>query len=113
VDEIDIGSFHLIEHLAGGRAERLDVFAIALRVDRVEGERRLARATRPGEHHQLATRDAQLEVLQVVLARAFDVDVGRNLHGSNPQRCENPRHVKAAGADRGLSLHPTDVPNSW
>src|SRR5262249_3063730 len=40
----------------------------------VEGERRLARAREPGEHHQLVARDLDVDVLEIVLACATDRD---------------------------------------
>ncbi len=82
MDKIDVGALELVEHLTRLRREALHVFAIALGVDRVEGQRRLARAAGAGEDHEFAARQPQLEVLQVVLAGAFDVDVGRSLHGN-------------------------------
>src|SRR6185503_17015387 len=54
--------------------ERLDIAPLALRIDRVEGERGLARAREAGEHHQLVARDLHVDILQVVLARAADRD---------------------------------------
>ena len=44
LDEVDVGLVHLAEELARVRRERLHVAPLALGVDRVEGERRLARA---------------------------------------------------------------------
>ena len=42
--------------------------------DRLEDERALARAGHPGEHRQLALRDVQVDVPEVVLAGAADAD---------------------------------------
>jgi len=42
LDEVDVGLVHLPEELAGVGREGLDVAPLALGVDRVEGERRLA-----------------------------------------------------------------------
>ncbi len=82
VDEIDVGTLELVEHLTRLRREALHVLAVALGVDRVEGQRRLTRTAGAGEDHEFAARQPQLEVLQVVLAGAFDVDVGGSLHGN-------------------------------
>ena len=95
VDEIDIGALQLVEHLPRLRRQALHVFPVALGVNRVEGQGRFARTARAGDDHELAARNAQLEVLQVVLTRAFDVDVGRSLHGTDPHRCAIARRVKA------------------
>ena len=43
LDHVDVGLVHLPEELAGVRTQRLDVAALALGVDRVEREARLAR----------------------------------------------------------------------
>src|SRR5262249_32866831 len=48
-------------------------------VDGIEGERGFARARKPGEHHQLVARDFEIDVLEVVLARAPDRDHARAL----------------------------------
>jgi hypothetical protein len=103
VDEIDVGALQLIQHLARGRAQRLHVLAVALRVDGVERERRLARAAGAGDDHEFAPRQTHLEVLEVVLAGTFDVDVGSGLHAENGQRYANPRGVKAGSARPGGS----------
>src|SRR5262249_50228847 len=42
-----------------------------------EGERGFARAREPGEHHQLVARDFEIDVLEIVLARAADRDHAR------------------------------------
>ncbi len=70
LDQVDVGLLHLLEKLAGVGRQRLDVAPLALGVDRVEGEARLARAAQPGEHHQTLARQVDVDVLQVVNARA-------------------------------------------
>src|SRR4029453_19050592 len=50
------------------------VAALALGVDRVERERRLARTRETGEHDQPLARQLELDVLEVVLSRATDAD---------------------------------------
>src|SRR5690606_21218498 len=74
-DEIDIGSVDLAEKLAGVSAEALDIAALALGEDRVEGEARLATAGKPGEHHHAVARDREVDILQIVHSRASDADV--------------------------------------
>ena len=44
LDEVDVGPIDLAEELAGVRAQRLDVAALALGEDRVERETRLSGA---------------------------------------------------------------------
>ena len=74
LDEVDVGLVHLPEELPGVRRQRLDVAALALGVDRVERQRRLARARQPGEHDQLVARQHEVDVAEVVLARPADDD---------------------------------------
>ena len=72
VDRVDVGLLHHLQELPRVRGERLDVAALPLRVDRVERERRLPRAGEPGHAHERVPRDADGDVLQVVLAGAVD-----------------------------------------
>ena len=74
LDEVDVGLVHLAEELPGVRRQRLDVAALALGVDRVERQRRLARARQTGEHDQLVAREHEVDVAEVVLARPADDD---------------------------------------
>ena len=69
LDEVDVGLVHLAEELAGVRRQRLDVAALALGEDRVEGERRLAGAGQAREHDQGVPRQVERDVLEVVLPR--------------------------------------------
>ena len=72
LDEVDVGLVHLPEELAGVRRQRLDVPALALGVDGVERERRLARPGQAGEHDEPVARQVEVDVAQVVLPRASD-----------------------------------------
>ena len=74
LDEIHLRLLHLVEELAGVGGEAFDVFALALGVNRVERERRLAAAAQAGDDHQLVARDVQREVFEIVLTRAADAD---------------------------------------
>src|SRR3989454_8174590 len=75
LDEVDVGLLHLSEKLPRVGGERLDVAALTLGVNRVEGERRLPGSGEPRDHHELVARDLHVDVLEVVLSRALDVDV--------------------------------------
>src|SRR5437867_8910132 len=68
---------HAIEELSRIGGEALDVAPLALRIEDVEGEARLARAGDPGDHGQGVQRHADVDALQVVLARTDDDDRGR------------------------------------
>ena len=78
LDEVDVGLVHLAEELAGVRRQRLDVAALALGEDRVERERRLARAGEAGEHDQGVARQVERDVLEVVLPGASDDELIRH-----------------------------------
>ena len=75
LDVVDVRLVHAAEELAGVGGQRLDVAALPLGVDGVEGQRRLAGAGGAGDDHQLAAGDGDVDVLEVVLARASDDDV--------------------------------------
>ena len=81
---LDLRPLELPEELPRVRAQRLDVAALALGVERVEGEARLARAAGAGEDDELALRDREVVDGEVVLARADDLDevgLAGALHG--------------------------------
>ena len=55
LDVVDVGLLHAAEELSGVGGEGLDVAALALGVDGVEGEGALARPGEAGDNHQLVT----------------------------------------------------------
>ena len=72
VDVVDVRLLHHLEELPGVRGERLDVAALSLRIDRVEGKARLPGAREPGDADEAIPRQPDGDVLQVVLAGAVD-----------------------------------------
>ena len=72
VDRVHVRLLHHLEELAGVGGEALHVPALALRVDRVEGQAGLAGAGQPGDADQLQARQADGDVLEVVLPRAVN-----------------------------------------
>ncbi len=74
LDEIHLRLLHLVEELAGVGGKAFDVFALALGVNGIEGERRFAAPAQAGDDHQAVARDLQREILQIVLTRAADTD---------------------------------------
>ncbi len=74
IDEIDIGLLELGDILARVGRERLEEAPLALGIDRLERQRRLARAAQPGQDHQLLARDLDVDILEVILAGALDAD---------------------------------------
>ena len=81
-DAIDLRLVHPVEKLARVGREGLDVAPLPFRVDGVEGEGRLAAAADAGDHDQLAVRELQVEVLEVVLTGVLDDDVLAHARGA-------------------------------
>ena len=101
LDRVDVGLVHLVEELARVGRQRLDVAALPLGVERVERQRRLPRTRQPRDHHQLVARDLDVDVLEVVLARALDLDAVGLLHaaGANPGGSASSEAGRATRAD--------------
>ena len=72
VDAVQVRLVHLAEELARVAGEALHVAALALRVDGVEREARLARAGEARDHDELVAGYVNVHVREVVLARAAD-----------------------------------------
>ena len=72
---VDIGLLHQLEELARIGRQRFDIAALALGIDRVEGERGFARARKAGHHRQRVARNIDVDILEIVLARTADGDV--------------------------------------
>src|SRR5206468_12983990 len=80
VDVVDGRLLHHLEELPRVRGERLDVPALPLGVDRVEGKARLPGPREAGDADQAVPRQPDGDVLQVVLAGAVDNElVGSHL----------------------------------
>ena len=77
-DVVDIGLFHHGQELPRVGRQGLDVAPLSFGVERVERERRLARARQAGHHHQFVARDVEVDVLEVVGARAAHGDLGQS-----------------------------------
>jgi len=75
VDRIDVGTRHLVEELPRIGGQGLDVAALTLGVDRVEGERGLSGAREARDHDEAVARDADVEVGEVVLPGAAHDDL--------------------------------------
>ena len=100
LDEVDVGLVHLPEELPGVGRERLDVAALALGVDRVEGERGLAGTRQAGEDDQPVTGQVERDVAEVVLPGAPDhqlVDHRRSRYRSGVTRWGNACSAAGSG----------------
>ena len=75
LDEVDVGLVHLAEELPGVGGQRLDVAALALGEDRVEGQAGLPRPGQAGEHDEAVAGQLDADVLEVVLAGTTDDEV--------------------------------------
>ena len=95
LDRVHVGLVHLPQELPRVRAERLDITPLALGVDRVERERRLAGARQAGDDHQRVARHRHGDVLEVVLARAGDDDLVLSAH-----------HEQSSGGRDGIGRTP-------
>ncbi len=78
-DDVVMRLLHLPEELARVGGEALHVAALALGVERVEGERALAAAGDAREDHELLLGNLQRDALEVVLSGTLDED-GFGLH---------------------------------
>src|SRR5450432_3074311 len=86
LDRVEVGLVHLIQKLPRVGRERFDVTTLPFGVDRVEGQRRLSGTRQTRDHHQLVARDLDVDVLEVVLARALDDDLVHAGSGRLPRR---------------------------
>ena len=72
-DDIHVGFVDLPEELPGVGREALDVAALPLGENRVEGQRRLARAGESRHDDEFVVRNFDLDVAEVVDPRSFDI----------------------------------------
>ena len=114
LDDVDVGFVHLTEELAGIRTQRLDVATLSLGVDRVESETRLARPGQAGEHDQAVARQLDIDVLEVVLARAAHHDLraaaerARGRLGGGPGGHQDRiLHANVCSAQMGIRADPS------
>ena len=75
LDHVHVGLVHQLQELPRVGGQALHIAALAFGVQRVEGQAGLARTRQTRDHHQLVARDVQVDVLEVVRARAADADV--------------------------------------
>ena len=78
LDDVDVGLVHQLQELPRIGRQALDVAALALGVERIEGQAGLAGTRQPRDHDELVLRDVEVDVLQVVRSRTANAD-GRGL----------------------------------
>ena len=107
-EPIHRGSRQLFHELARVGRHRLHETPLALGKHDIEGQRRLARTGHAGDNGQLPVRNREGEILEIVLPRALDRQLGRH--------CRLPRDVElftfgAVGPGR-LGRHQLQTPSS-
>ena len=80
LDAVDVGLVHDGQELARVGRQRLDIAALALGVQGIEGQRGLARTRQSGEHDQPIARQIQVDPGEVMGARTADAD---SLHAAS------------------------------
>src|SRR5512145_466935 len=73
-DGLNIRLVHAVEKLPRVGGKTLDVAALAFGVENIEGERGFARAADTGDDGQLIERNLDVEVLEIILPGAADVN---------------------------------------
>ena len=76
LDEVDVRFFQLIEKLPGVGGKAFDIAALALGVEGVESQGRFAGSGHPGDDDELIAWNLDVEVFEVMLAGANNLDHG-------------------------------------
>src|SRR5579862_357102 len=79
IDGIDIGALHLIQEWPSVSGKCLHVSPLTFRVDGVKGQRRLPGTAKSSDHRKCISRNLNVYVLEIVLARPAH----RNLSNSH------------------------------
>ncbi len=113
VDAIRVGLVHLLEELAGIGREGLDVPALTLGVEGVEGQRALARTADPRDGDQPVRREVDVDALEVMGPDSAEGDGARCVDGCLLPVAVSPRSGRRSGSDGGegaartrTSVHP-------
>ncbi len=104
VDGAHLRHRHLVEQPARIRRHRFQIAPLRLGVQRAEGQRRFAGAGHAGEHHQRVARDVDVDILQVVDARAAHADTAFAAGGAGGIGGKNGRRGHGAGVGHGVVL---------
>lgn len=96
VDRIDVGHAGLVDQSPRIGGHRLEVTSLSLGIDGAEGQRGLPGAGDSREHHERVTRDGNVHLFEVVLARPAHLQRGRwpqrykRIHRKNCLACSYP-----------------------
>src|SRR6185312_603495 len=113
-DVVDVRLLHHLQELARVGGERLDVAALPLGVDRVEGKARLAGSRETGDADQAVPRQPDGDVLQVVLAGAVDYElVGRHSRAYCTARTHVRGRYRRTRMSRYRAAAASDTEPEW
>ena len=107
---VHIGLVHLPQKHTGIGAEGLHIAALSLGIDGIECQRGLAAAAETRQHHQLVAGDGYINILQVILPRAFYENFF--MHGFLPYSLTIVPAAPYLPAAGQYSSHPTPYPVS-
>src|SRR5262249_50040725 len=93
VDALDARTFHAIEELPGIGGKALHVAPLPFGVEHVERETRFPRSGYAGDDREAPERDVDVHPLQVVLARADDMDALDRGGGRNGGHARTPEYI--------------------
>ena len=106
LDGIHIGLFHLTQKLAGIGRHALHIAPLPLRVDGIEGQRRLAGARQAREYNKLFPGQRERYIFEVMLPRPFDDNLV--LHILPPGIAQQiVAHLFSFNKPRNALHHPT------
>jgi hypothetical protein len=74
LDQVDIRLLHELQELPRVRRQRFDIATLPLGVQRVEGQRALARSGQARDHDQPMSRQIEIQVLEIVRAGTANAD---------------------------------------
>ncbi len=86
LDRVDVRFLHLLEELPRVARQRLDITSLPFGIDRIEGERRLARTAQPRYHDELPARHGHCDILEIVFPGASDDEVFTSHSAALPAR---------------------------
>ncbi len=107
---IDVGLLHHLEELPRVGRKRLDVTALALGINGVEGERGFPRPGQAGEYDQPVARNGDVYIFEVVFARTADRDLAgvagglAGAVGHETKRTKLPRAAPQKAGPLGAGL---------
>ena len=105
VNRVHVRTLHLVQKLPRIGRQRLHVAPLPFRIDRVEGQRRLARSAQPRDHRQRVPRDLHADVLQIVHPRPMHGDALK--HGRRRPPFPPPSLRPNASLPRQESVWPS------